>query len=55
MPTKKPIINLMIPENLLERIENYRRRQKSIPPRSEAIRKLIETGLDKLEKKKPKK
>ncbi len=44
MPTDKPVINIIIDEELLKRIEEYRY-SNHIPSRTEAIRKLIESGL----------
>jgi metal-responsive CopG/Arc/MetJ family transcriptional regulator len=55
MPTQKPIIPVAMDEDLVKRIDDYRRTiEGSIPSRSEAVRQLIEEGLKKNEKK-PKK
>lgn len=46
MPTQKPIIPVAMDEDLVKRIDDYRRNvEGSIPSRSEAIRRLIEEGL----------
>ena len=50
MATQKPQILLTVDEALLERIENFRYGNR-IPHRSEAIRRLVEEGLTKYEKK----
>jgi metal-responsive CopG/Arc/MetJ family transcriptional regulator len=50
MPTKKPIITLAVDEELLERINDYRFENR-IESKSEAIRKLVEKGLQDYEKK----
>jgi hypothetical protein len=43
----KPIpINTRVDKLLLDRIDDWRRAQADIPPRSEAMRALIERGLD---------
>ena len=58
MPTQKPIIPVAMDEELVKRIDDYRRTiEGSIPSRSEAIRSLIEEGLkvSHLSKPKPKK
>jgi metal-responsive CopG/Arc/MetJ family transcriptional regulator len=58
MPTKKPIISFPVDEELLKRIDDYRRVYEGrIPPRSDAIRHLLDEALSKYEKqvKKPKK
>jgi hypothetical protein len=49
-------VNLIAPEDLLAKIDQWRRNQPGLPNRSEAIRKLIEAGLDAMGKgtKKPK-
>lgn len=49
--TKSPYpseANLMVllPDDLLAEIDGYRRRDQDIPPRTEAIRRLIRAGLD---------
>lgn len=46
MPTQKPIIPIAMDEDLVKRIDDYRRTiEGCIPSRSEAIRRLIEEGL----------
>lgn len=50
MPTSKPKILLIVDEELLERIDDYRYANR-IPARNEAIRRLIEESLKKYEKK----
>ena len=48
MPTQKPIIPVAMDDDLVRRIDDYRRSiEGSIPSRSEAIRRLIEEGLKK--------
>jgi metal-responsive CopG/Arc/MetJ family transcriptional regulator len=47
-------VNLITPSELLERIDHYRRSRPDLPNRSEAIRKLIEMGLEAAERGKPK-
>ncbi|MBW1785584.1 MAG: hypothetical protein JRK53_03040 [Deltaproteobacteria bacterium] len=49
MPTKKPVITMIFPEDLLEKVEDYRYENR-IPTRTEAIRQLIEKGLKGYEK-----
>jgi metal-responsive CopG/Arc/MetJ family transcriptional regulator len=44
-------VNLITPSELLERIDHYRRHLPDLPNRSEAIRKLIEMGLEAAERK----
>lgn len=44
-------VNLITPADLLERIDAYRRHHSGLPNRSEAIRELIEMGLQAAEKK----
>jgi metal-responsive CopG/Arc/MetJ family transcriptional regulator len=53
MPTNKPKVLLLFDEDLLERIDDFRFENR-INSRSEAVRRLIEEGLRKQEKK-PKK
>ena len=55
MPTQKPIIPVAMDDDLVKRIDDYRRTiEGSIPSRSEAIRRLIEEGLASHKKKPPK-
>ena len=53
MPTKKPRTVLILEDNLLKRIDDFRFENR-INTRSEAIRQLIKAGL-KVKQKKPKK
>jgi hypothetical protein len=39
-------VNLIVPSDLLERVDNFRRHHPGLPNRSEALRSLIERGLD---------
>jgi metal-responsive CopG/Arc/MetJ family transcriptional regulator len=48
MPSDKPKILLLIDENLLKRVDDFRFDNR-INTRSEAIRSLIEEGLKKLD------
>jgi len=50
MPSKKPKILLIVDEDLLERIDDFRFENR-INTRSEAIRRLIKESLNKYEKK----
>lgn len=54
MPSDKPKILLLIDENLLKRVDDFRFDNR-INTRSEAIRRLIEESLKKYEKKPSKK
>lgn len=54
MPTKKPILNFAVDEDLLKRIDDFRF-EKRFYTRSEAIRHLIEKALEKYEKESRKK
>jgi hypothetical protein len=47
-------IHTRVTGELRERFENWRRQQHVIPPRSEAIRKLIDKALREIGKTKPK-
>lgn len=49
MPSKKPVITLLVDEDLLERINDYRFGNR-IESKSEALRLLIEKGLETFEK-----
>ena len=49
MPTKKPILNFVVDDKLLRRIDNFRF-DKRMNSRSEAVRRLIEESLDRYEK-----
>ncbi|HUV58512.1 MAG TPA: hypothetical protein VMW09_00175 [Desulfatiglandales bacterium] len=50
MPTEKPKILMVLDNDLLEKIEDFRYSNR-IPTRSEAIRRLLEEALKKYEKK----
>ena len=50
MATQRPQILLTLDDKLLKRIDDYRYENR-IPARSEAVRRLIEEGLKKQEKK----
>lgn len=39
-------VNLIVPSDQLERVDNYRRHLPGLPNRSEAIRALIDMGLE---------
>ena len=43
---------LSLPEELVRRVDEYRRRQEKIPPRAEVLRMAIEKGMDLLEEEK---
>jgi len=49
MPTKKPRTVLVLEDDLLKRIEDFRYENR-IPTRSEAIRQLVKEGLKKYQK-----
>jgi metal-responsive CopG/Arc/MetJ family transcriptional regulator len=42
---KTPTITLRIPDHLSDQIEAWSRKQRVVPKRSEAIRRLVEIGL----------
>jgi metal-responsive CopG/Arc/MetJ family transcriptional regulator len=44
MPTKNPVITLVLTDDLLKRVDDYRYENR-IPTRAEAVRKLLEKGL----------
>jgi metal-responsive CopG/Arc/MetJ family transcriptional regulator len=52
MPTEKPKILVVLDDDLIERLDNYRRQCKQIPSKSEAVRTLLNEALKKHEKKK---
>ena len=54
MPSKKPVITLLVDEELLERIKDFRFGNR-IDSKSEALRLLIEKGLDTFENDNPEK
>lgn len=39
-------VNLVTSESWVERVDEWRRQQKSIPSRAEAIRALVDMGLE---------
>jgi metal-responsive CopG/Arc/MetJ family transcriptional regulator len=49
MPTKQPVVTMIFPKELLERVEDYRYENR-IPSRTEALRQLLEKGLKQYEK-----
>ena len=49
MPTEKPVLTFAIDKELLERINDFRFENR-IETKSEAIRRLVEKGLDEYEK-----
>jgi len=51
MPTNKPKILVVVDDDLLERLDNYRRHSKRIPSKSEAVRSLLDESLKEYEKK----
>ena len=52
MPTQRPIIPVAMDDDMVKRIDDYRRSAEgNIPSRSEAIRRLINEGLSRHEKK----
>ncbi len=53
MTTEKPILTFAVDENLMERINDFRFDNR-IETRSEAIRMLVEKGLEDYEKQKKK-
>ena len=53
MATEKPKVLLVLDEDLLERIDDYRYGNR-IPSRNEAMRKLIIESLERFERKAPK-
>ena len=46
MPTELPRMMLTLTPELLEKLEEYRRRQKRIPSKAEAVRELLEKALE---------
>jgi metal-responsive CopG/Arc/MetJ family transcriptional regulator len=51
MPTEKPKILVVVNDDLIERLDNYRRHSKRIPSKSEAVRTLLDEALKEFEKK----
>jgi hypothetical protein len=45
-PNRNRGVQLRLGPPVLKRVEDWRRRQTEIPPRSEAVRALLELGLD---------
>lgn len=52
MPTKKPIISVVLDDELLKKIEDYRFSNR-ISSRSKALKHIIELGVAELEQKNP--
>jgi hypothetical protein len=44
--TPKTAIHVRLTDTLRDRLEDWRRAQPNIPPRSEALRRLIDKALD---------
>ena len=55
MPTDKPKILVIVDDEIIERLDNYRRHKKRIPSKSEAVRTLLDEALKEYEKKTNKK
>lgn len=53
MPSQKPKVLLIVDEELLERIDDYRYENR-IPARNEAIRRLLDEALKRYEEKQDK-
>ena len=51
MPTEKPKILIVVNDELIERLDNYRRHSKRIPSKSEAVRTLLDEALKEFEQK----
>jgi len=45
MSDKRKAIHARLEDPLIERVDNWRRQQPVIPPRSQAVRELIEEAL----------
>ena len=43
--TNKTPVHMTFEQPLLERVEDWRRKQPVIPPRAEALRELVQRGL----------
>jgi metal-responsive CopG/Arc/MetJ family transcriptional regulator len=43
-------VQIALSSNLLEKVDDWRRRQPKIPTRSEALRRLVEVALAELDK-----
>jgi hypothetical protein len=50
MPTKKPKMLVVLNNDLIERLDNYRRQCKNIPSKNKAIRSLLDEALKKNER-----
>jgi hypothetical protein len=48
-------ISLKAPQSFLDKVDEWRAGQRPIPNRGDAIRKLVEVGLEALQKEKPEK
>jgi metal-responsive CopG/Arc/MetJ family transcriptional regulator len=54
MPTKQPVVTMIFSEDLLKRVEDYWH-EKRLSNRAEAIRQLLEKGLNHYDKESSKK
>jgi uncharacterized protein len=45
MDEKTERFEMRVPEGFLRKIDEWRRKQEDLPPRAEAIRRLVELGL----------
>lgn len=45
MPQKSERFELRVSEEFLKKVDDWRRKQPDLPPRAEAIRRLVEQGL----------
>jgi metal-responsive CopG/Arc/MetJ family transcriptional regulator len=46
MSERMPRLMILLPEDMLAEIDEHRRTEPDIPPRTEAIRRLIRAGVD---------
>jgi metal-responsive CopG/Arc/MetJ family transcriptional regulator len=53
MSERMPRLMVLIPEDMLAAIDEHRRTEPDIPPRTEAIRRLIRAGLDEAARRTP--
>lgn len=49
MPTKKPIISVVLDEETLQKVEDFQFKNR-IPSRSKALNELIKIGIEQLER-----
>jgi metal-responsive CopG/Arc/MetJ family transcriptional regulator len=49
MPTKKPIISIVLDEETLEKVEDFQYNNR-IPSRSKALNEIIKMGIEQLKK-----